>query len=91
LVDVLDHLGSLGLLPESLWQAPIQDQGIFWNRAGALNGASDILGFAEIFLGQAPALAIFPAPEREIVIGVAIDGFGFESMHVAPVVWAQYT
>jgi hypothetical protein len=89
LIDVLDNLGSFGLLPESQWQAPIQDHGVCWSGPRALKGSGDILRFTEVFLGEAPALADFPAPEREIIIGAAMDGFGFESMHVAPVVVAN--
>jgi hypothetical protein len=89
LVDVLNHLGSFGLVPQSLWQAPIQDHGVFRSGARAFYSAGDILGFAEVFLGEAAALAIFPPPEGEIVVGAAINGFGFESLHVAPVMLVQ--
>jgi len=78
---VLSHLGSVGLLPESLRQTPIQDQGISRHGAGALEDTGDVLEFTEVLLGEAPALAVFPAPKREIIIGAPIDGLGFESLH----------
>jgi hypothetical protein len=35
---VLGDLGSGRLLPESLRQAPVQNHGVGWSGAGALNG-----------------------------------------------------
>ena len=35
------------------------------------------------------ALAVPPAPKGEIIIGAAMDGFGFESLHVAPAIPVQ--
>ena len=78
-----------GLLPESLRKAPVQNHGVFWSGASALNSPGNILRFAEVFLGEASALAVLPPPLGEIIIGMAIDGFGFESLHVAPVVVAD--
>jgi hypothetical protein len=86
---MLDHLGSLGLLPEGLGQTPIQDHGVFGSGAGALDSAGDILGFTEVFLREAAALAVFPSPQGQIIIGAPINGLGFESLHVAPFMVAQ--
>jgi hypothetical protein len=48
-----------------------------------LHGLGDILGFAEIFLGEASAFAVFPTPVGIIVVGAAVNGFGFEPLHNA--------
>jgi len=83
LIDVLDDLGSVRLAPEGLRQTPVQDHGVFGSGASALNGLGKVFEFPEVFLGKATALAVFPPPLREIIIGAAMDGLGFESLHVA--------
>jgi hypothetical protein len=40
-------------------------------------------------LGETPALAVFPTPERKIIIGAAMYDLGFESLHNAPVIAAR--
>jgi hypothetical protein len=88
LIDVVGDLGAGRLLPESLRQPPVQNHGVGGSGARALNRLGDILGFTEVLLGEAAALAVFPAPDREIIIGAAVNGFGFKSLHVAPVMVA---
>jgi hypothetical protein len=41
-------------------------------------------------LGETPALAVLPPPKGEIIVGAAMNGFGFKSLHVAPVVLVQH-
>lgn len=83
MIDQLGDLGSMRLVPECQGQAPAQNLGILRRGANALHGLGDVLGFTEIFLREAAALAMFPAPEGIIVVGVAVNGFGFEPMHAA--------
>ena len=78
-----DVAGVQGL-PERQRQAPVQDLGVLWSRPHSLHGLGDILSFAEIFLGKASAFAVFPTLVGIIVVGTAVDGFGFEPLHNAP-------
>ena len=84
MIHVLGDLSSGGLLPEGLWQAPVQHHGIFGSGTGTLDSVGDVFGFSEVFLGEAAALAVPPPPEGEIIIGASVNGLGFESLHVAP-------
>jgi hypothetical protein len=42
-----------------------------------------MLGFAQIGLGKTATLAMDPTPNRKVIIGVAVDFFGFEALHEA--------
>jgi hypothetical protein len=90
LIDVLDHLGAGRLLPERLRQAPIQHQSIIRSVARDRDGAGDILRFTEVLLGEAAALAVLPPPKGEIIVGAAMNSFGFKSLHDAPGMLVQY-
>ena len=89
MIDVVGDLGAGRLLPESLRQSPVQNQGVGWSGARALNGLGDVLGFTEVLLGEAAAFAVFPTLERKIIIGAAMYDLGFESLHNAPVLAAR--
>src|SRR4029077_4038950 len=81
-IDVGDDVGPLTFLPQRRGEAEAEDFGALGAWSLSLDGAEDIVGFAEVFLPQASRFAVDAAPFGVVVIGVAFDTFFFHAFHM---------
>ena len=79
-VDELADLGPAALPPECFGEPPLEDFGVAGRGAG-FGGTEDVVELAEVFLPDAATLAVAPFPAGIVVIGEAVNPFGFQPFH----------
>ena len=81
-IDFVDDLGQATFFGQGFAQSEVKDLGVFRRWPSALNGVEDIVEFAEVLLPQASTSSSDPPPFGVVVIGISVDAFFFQALHV---------